>query len=235
MHIKGKGGRQPPGNLYSCQQHYVQQGEEHGKVTLRCHPQLDVRHILKRSLYLRYASQDTHHPHHRQRQAMHSEQITHYQHQRRGYQKELIREMKLHAKQHREPYSHTCQRTAEQKQYIFHHPRMFAYHIVHGTHVYTATELKAEGLQQVYPRSHALWHPFVEHRHGKRWRSVVTCMFIVTHIYIYGSYLYSTSHSTFIPARSFPILLFLSRRMRTGMRCSIFTKLPVALSCGIME
>ena len=170
-------------------------GEEHGKVTLRCHPQLDVRHILKRSLYLRYASQDTHHPHHRQRQAMHSEQITHYQHQRRGYKKELIREMELHAKQHREPYSHTCQRTAEQKQYIFPHPRMFAYHIVHGTHVYTATELKAEGLQQVYPRSHALWHPFVEHRHGKRWRSFMTCMFIVTHIYIYMVLIYTPLHT----------------------------------------
>ena len=39
-----------------------------------------------------------------------------------------------------------------------------------------------------------------------------------------------------MPARS-AANFFLSplRRMRTGMRCSTFTKLPVALSCGIIE
>ena len=221
MSVESKCSGKPACYFDGCEQNDVKQRKEHGKVTLRCHPQLNVRHTLERALNLCHSADNTHQSHQRKRQAKHRQQISDENNGCRRHKQKLICEPKLGTKQDWKPDCHSGKIAIQQHRNILAIPRILSNHIVHRPQVNASAELKTKCQHHINPRTNRLWNPVVVHWHCKR-RNLLF-------------HQYSTSHSTFMPARSLSRQSSFANLMRTGTRCSTFTKFPVALSCGIIE
>ena len=106
------------------------------------------------------------------------------------------------------------------------HQGGFTHHFIQRAQIKPARKLECHRKEHINPRLDAPRNKTAEHRHHKR-----SAKYRCSHSQ------YLTLHSTLNPARrSFSLLSsFPFRLMRTGTRCSTFTKFPVALSCGMSE
>lgn len=87
------------GHLHAAQNNDMQHREKYRKVTLRRHPQLDVRHALESSLYLADSLHETNPPKQRQNRDMRSSQVARQHARSRRRKQRLVGEAELHPEQ----------------------------------------------------------------------------------------------------------------------------------------
>ena len=114
LKMKSNNRRQPCATGDSGQQDNMQNREEDTEIAFGRHPQLDIRHALKRALYLRHAREKTNRQQNSHVRRPHRNKIAYRNYDRRSYEQLLVREMELHPKQHREPHRHACQTGIEE-------------------------------------------------------------------------------------------------------------------------
>ena len=234
VHVEGKPCGKIASHLNGAEQNDVQYREEYAEVALGCHPQLYGGHTLECALYLGHTAQHAQHPQQRQRHTECSQQIAHHNHGGRRHEQQLVAEAELHAEEYGEVERHTDERGVQTHLHVLAHYTPLAHYIVHGTQIHAVRQLEAERQNDVYPRPYPLGHKVVIHGHGERHGGSASRMLVIS-VVVHRGYLL-TVHSTFMPARNLASFdLSPSRCMRTGMRCSTLTKLPVALSCGMSE
>ena len=119
LKMKSNHSRQPRATGDSGQQDNMQNREEDTEIAFGRHPQLDIRHALKRALYLRHAREKTTRQQNSHVRRPHRNKIAYRNHDRRSYEQLLVRETELHPKQHREPHRHACQTGIEEHQQLF--------------------------------------------------------------------------------------------------------------------
>ena len=156
------------GQLHTPQDNDMQHGEEHGEVAGRTHPKLDVRHALKRALYLAHTFNEAYQPKQRKESDMRRNQIAEQYPGSRPTQQCLVRETELHAEQQREINGHPCQVRVQTHKKVFPHQGRLAHHLVQGSEIQPAGELERNGDENVYPRPCLLRYKPPEHRHGER-------------------------------------------------------------------
>lgn len=180
LKMKSNNRRQPRATGDSGQQDNMQNREEDTEIAFRRHPQLDIRHALKRALYLRHARKKTNRQQNSHVRRPHRNKIAYRNYDRRCDEQLLVCEAELHSKQHREPHRHACQTGIEEHQQLFQlQSRRPAYRF-HRAEIHAARKLYADDLRNIYPRLDALGHPRPEHRHRER-RNL-----LIFHLAIFG-------------------------------------------------
>ena len=165
LKMKSNHSRQPRATGDSGQQDNMQNREEDTEIAFGRHPQLDIRHALKRALYLRHAREKTTRQQNSHVRRPHRNKIAYRNHDRRSYEQLLVRETELHPKQHREPHRHACQTGIEEHQQLFQPQSRRPAYRFHRAEINPARKLDADHLCNIYPRLDAFGHPLAEHRH----------------------------------------------------------------------
>ena len=139
------------GQLHTAQYNDVQQRKEHSEVSLRSHPELNVRHALEGALNLTHTFYEAHRPQQRQEGDVRSKQIAH---QRSGgcrYEQGLVGEAKLHAEQQRKIDGHAAKIGVKTHLQVFAHKRRAAHHLIERTEVKPSRQLKRYCHEDVNP------------------------------------------------------------------------------------
>ena len=123
----------------------MEQREEDAKVALGSHPELDDRHTLERSLYLRHATNHTEPPKQGKRKTQRSQPLTKEDDEGGTHQKLLVGEAKLHAKQDDEVEGHPRERGIETHLHILAHHCPLADDLIHRAKVHAVGKLETEG------------------------------------------------------------------------------------------
>ena len=138
--------------LHAAQNNDVQQREEHGKVALGRHPQLDVRHALESSLNFADAFDEAKRPEQRQEGRIRCDEVAHHHSQRSRREQRFIGKAELHAEEQRKVHSHPRQVAVKAHLEVFAHQGSFAHHVTQVGHVESARELEGNGDEDIQPR-----------------------------------------------------------------------------------
>lgn len=130
----------------------MQQREEHGKVALGCHPQLDGRQCLEGSLNLADTLDEAKRPEQRQEGRIRCDEVAHNHSQRSRREQRLVGKAELHAEEQRKVHSHSRQVAVKAHLEVFTHQRSLAHHVTQVGHVESARELEGDSDEDIQPR-----------------------------------------------------------------------------------
>lgn len=138
--------------LHAAQNDDVQQREEHGKVALGRHPQLDGRHRFEGSLNFTDTLDEAKRPEQRQEGRIRCDEVAHNHSQRSRREQRFIGKAELHAEEQGKVHRHPCQVAVKTHLEVFAHQRSLAHHVTQVGHVESARELEGDGDEDIQPR-----------------------------------------------------------------------------------